>query len=42
VPDLPSGSVSVNTTLLHDGPQTLMLLVTNAAGNTTSAVSRVS
>jgi hypothetical protein len=38
-PDLPSGSVSVNTTLLHDGPQTLTLLVTNAAGNTTSAVS---
>jgi len=38
-PDLPSGSMSVNTTLLHDGPQTLTLLVTNAAGNTTSAVS---
>jgi hypothetical protein len=31
--------MSVNTTLLHDGPQTLTLLVTNAAGNTTSAVS---
>jgi hypothetical protein len=33
-PDLPSGSVSVNTTMLADGAQTLSLLVTNAAGNT--------
>jgi len=33
-PDLSSGSVSVNTTMLADGPQTLSVLATNAAGNT--------
>jgi hypothetical protein len=33
-PNLPSGSMSVNTTMLADGTQTLTLLVTNAAGNT--------
>ena len=33
-PDLPAGSVSVNTAMLADGTQTLSLLVTNAAGNT--------
>jgi hypothetical protein len=35
-PQLPAGSLSLNTTQLHDGPQTLTLLVTNAADNTTS------
>jgi hypothetical protein len=38
-PQLPEGSVSVNTTQLHDGPQTLTLFVTNAAGHTTSVQS---
>jgi hypothetical protein len=38
-PDLSSGSLSLNTTQLHDGAQTLTLLVTNAAGNTTSVQS---
>jgi hypothetical protein len=38
-PDLPSGSVSLNTTMLADGTQTLSLLVTNAAGNTETAQS---
>jgi hypothetical protein len=33
-PDLSSGSVSVNTTMLADGVQMLSLLATNAAGNT--------
>ena len=38
-PQLPSGSLSLNTAQLHDGAQTLTLLVTNAAGNTTSVQS---
>ena len=38
-PDLPSGSVGVNTTMLADGAQTLSLLVTNAAGNTATVQS---
>ena len=38
-PQMPSGSLSVNTTQLHDGSQTLTLLVTNAAGNTTTVQS---
>jgi len=38
-PQLPSGSIGLNTTQLHDGAQTLTLLVTNAAGNTTSVQS---
>jgi hypothetical protein len=38
-PDLPGGSLSVNTLFLHDGLQTLSLLVTNAAGNATTVVS---
>jgi hypothetical protein len=33
-PELPSGSLAVNTSQLHDGTQTVTLLVTNAAGNT--------
>jgi hypothetical protein len=33
-PDLSSGSVSVNTTMLADGAQTLSVLAINAAGNT--------
>ncbi len=33
-PQQPSGAIQVNTALLHDGPQTVSLLVTNAAGNT--------
>jgi len=33
-PQLPSGNVSVDTTQLRDGTQTLTLLATNAAGNT--------
>jgi len=35
-PQLPDGGSSVDTTQLRDGAQTLMLLVTNAAGNTLS------
>ena len=38
-PQLPSATLSLNTTQLHDGAQTLMLLVTSAAGNTTSVQS---
>jgi hypothetical protein len=38
-PQLPSGNLSVNTTMLADGAQTLTLLVTNAAGNTETAQS---
>jgi hypothetical protein len=38
-PQLSSGSLELNTTQLHDGPQTLTLLVTNAAGNTTTVQS---
>jgi hypothetical protein len=38
-PELSSGSLDLNTTQLRDGPQTLTLLVTNAAGNTTSVQS---
>jgi hypothetical protein len=38
-PQLPNGSLSVDTTQLHDGPQTLTLLATNAAGNTLSVQS---
>jgi hypothetical protein len=38
-PDLPSGSLGLNSTQLADGAQTLTLLVTNAAGNTTSVQS---
>jgi hypothetical protein len=38
-PELSSGSLGMNTTQLHDGAQTLTLLVTNAAGNTTSVQS---
>jgi hypothetical protein len=38
-PQLPSATLSVNTTELHDGAQTLTLLVTSAAGNTTSVQS---
>ena len=38
-PELSSGSLDLNTTQLHDGAQTLTLLVTNAAGNTTSVQS---
>lgn len=34
-PQLSSGSLELNTTELHDGAQTLTLLVTDAAGNTT-------
>ena len=33
-PQLPSGSVGVDTSLLHDGAQTVSLVVTDAAGNT--------
>ena len=35
-PQLPQGSLSVNTTQLPDGPQQLDLFATNAAGNTTT------
>jgi len=35
-PQVPAGSISLDTTQLHDGPQTLTLLVTDAAGNTTT------
>jgi hypothetical protein len=38
-PELSSESLELNTTQLHDGAQTLTLLVTNAAGNTTSVQS---
>jgi hypothetical protein len=38
-PQLPNGSLNVDTTQLHDGPQTLTLLVNNAAGNTLSVQS---
>ena len=38
-PQLPDGSVSVDTTQLRDGAQTLTLLVTNSAGNTLSVQS---
>jgi hypothetical protein len=38
-PQLPSGSLTLNTAQLHDGPQILTLLATNAAGNTTSVQS---
>jgi hypothetical protein len=38
-PQLPAGSLNLDTTQLRDGPQTLTLLVTNAAGNTTSVQS---
>jgi hypothetical protein len=38
-PELSSGSLELNTTQLADGAQTLTLLVTNAAGNTTSVQS---
>ena len=38
-PQLPSGSVTANTAQLHDGPQTVTLLVSNAAQNTTSVQS---
>lgn len=38
-PELSSGSLDLNTTQLADGAQTLTLLVTNAAGNTTSVQS---
>ena len=38
-PQLSSGSLELNTTQLHDGAQTLTLLVTNAAGNTTTVQS---
>jgi hypothetical protein len=38
-PELSNGSLALNTTQLHDGAQTLTLLVTNAAGNTTSVQS---
>jgi hypothetical protein len=33
-PNLPAGSVSLNTAMLADGTQTLSVLITNAAGNT--------
>jgi len=38
-PQLPEGSLSVNTTQLPDGPQQLDLFATNAAGNTTAVQS---
>jgi hypothetical protein len=38
-PELPSASLELNTTQLHDGAQTVTLLVTNAAGNATSVQS---
>jgi hypothetical protein len=38
-PQLSSGSLELNTTELHDGAQTLTLLVTDAAGNTTTVQS---
>ena len=38
-PQLPSGSVTANTAQLRDGPQTVTLLVSNAAQNTTSVQS---
>jgi hypothetical protein len=38
-PQLPTGSLSVNTTALRDGPQTVTLIATNAAGTTTTAQS---
>jgi hypothetical protein len=38
-PQLSSGSLELNTTDLHDGAQTLTLLVTNAAGNTATVQS---
>jgi hypothetical protein len=38
-PQLSSGSLELDTTQLHDGAQTLTLLVTNAAGNTTTVQS---
>jgi hypothetical protein len=38
-PQLPAATLSLNTTQLHDGAQTLTLLVTSAAGNTTSVQS---
>ena len=38
-PELPNAGVSVDTTQLHDGAQTLTLVVTNAAGNTLSVQS---
>ena len=38
-PQLPSGSVMANTAQLHDGPQIVTLLVSNAAQNTTSVQS---
>jgi hypothetical protein len=38
-PQLSYGSVELNTTQLRDGAQTLTLLVTNAAGNTTTVQS---
>jgi hypothetical protein len=38
-PQLSSGSLDLDTTELRDGAQTLTLLVTNAAGNTTSVQS---
>ena len=40
-PQLPSATLSVNTSELHDGAQTLTLLVTSAAGNTTSVQSPI-
>ena len=38
-PQLSSGSLELNTTALHDGAQTLTLLVSNAAGNTSTVQS---
>ena len=38
-PELSNGSLELNTTQLHDGAQTVTLLVTNAAGNTTTVQS---
>jgi len=38
-PQLPSGSIPVNTAQLRDGPETVSLLVTDAAGNTQSVTS---
>jgi hypothetical protein len=35
-PQLPEASISLDTTQLRDGPQTLTVVVTDAAGNTTS------
>lgn len=38
-PQLPAGSLSVNTTLVPDGPHTFTVVVSDAAGNTQSVTS---